>query len=68
MAGTAIVVWNVAFYTYLGGEYNILLYSLRLILGGLAIGILFWWAILTCPLLTSTSHEPILTVNAHLHL
>ena len=43
--GTAIVVWNVAFYTYLGETYNVLVYSLRLILGGLAIGAAFWWAI-----------------------
>ena len=37
--GTAIVVWNVAFYTYLGEGRNAALYSIQLIFGGLAVGL-----------------------------
>ena len=45
--GTAIVVWNVAFYTYLGeSEGNPLVYAIKLIFGGLGIGIAFWLATL----------------------
>ena len=42
-----IVVWNVAFYTYLGeSEGNPLVYAIKLIFGGLGIGIAFWLATL----------------------
>ena len=41
------VVWNVAFYTYLGeSEGNPLVYAIKLIFGGLGIGIAFWLATL----------------------
>lgn len=40
--GTAIVVWNVAFYSYLGEGRNAAIYSVQLIFGGLAVGFVFW--------------------------
>jgi len=40
--GSAIVVWNVAFYSYLGEGKNPALYAVELIFGGIGIGLVFW--------------------------
>ena len=54
--GSAIVVWNVAFYSYLGQGRNVFLYTIQLVFGGLLVGLVFWVIILAWMSLLNRKH------------